>query len=48
MPSSNEIEKNEQHLRETQRKMLEKILGLSLYINALKKEIDVLNKASKK
>lgn len=42
IPSSEDIEKNGQHLGEVQRLMLEKIEELSLYIIELKKEIDVL------
>jgi hypothetical protein len=42
IPSATEIEKDGQHLGEIQRKMLEKIEELSLYIIELKKEIDLL------
>ncbi len=46
IPSAKEIEKDGQHLGEIQRKMLEKIEELSLYVIELKKEIDLL-KANK-
>ena len=42
IPSAKEIEKDGQHLGELQRKMLEKIEELSLYVIELKKEIDQL------
>jgi trimeric autotransporter adhesin len=42
IPSATEVEKNGQHLGEIQRKMLEKIEELSLYIIELKNEIDLL------
>ncbi|MEO6403936.1 MAG: hypothetical protein ABIY51_10560, partial [Ferruginibacter sp.] len=42
IPSASEIEKDGQHLGEVQRKMLEKVEELSLYIIELKKEIDAL------
>ena len=42
IPSAKEIEKDGQHLGEMQRKMLEKIEELSLYVIELKKEIDLL------
>ncbi len=42
MPSAKEIERDGQHLGEMQRKMLEKIEELSLYVIELKKEIDLL------
>lgn len=42
IPSAKEIEKDGQHLGEIQRKMLEKIEELSLYVIELKKEIDLL------
>jgi hypothetical protein len=42
IPSATEIEKDGQHLGEIQRKMLEKIEELSLYVIELKKEIDLL------
>ncbi len=42
VPSAAEIEKDGQHLGEIQRKMLEKIEELSLYVIELKKEIDAL------
>ena len=44
IPSAKEIEKDGQHLGEIQRKMLEKIEELSLYVIELKKEIDILKK----
>jgi uncharacterized protein YaiE (UPF0345 family) len=42
IPSAAEIEKDGQHLGEIQRKMLEKIEELSLYVIELKKEIELL------
>ena len=42
IPSAKEIENDGQHLGEIQRKMLEKIEELSLYVIELKKEIDLL------
>jgi hypothetical protein len=42
IPSAAEVEKDGQHLGEIQRKMLEKIEELSLYVIELKKEIDLL------
>ncbi len=42
IPSAKEIETDGQHLGEIQRKMLEKIEELSLYVIELKKEIDIL------
>ena len=42
VPSAAEIEKDGQLLGEIQRKMLEKIEELSLYVIELKKEIDAL------
>jgi hypothetical protein len=42
IPSAKEIEKDGQHLGEIQRKMLEKIEELILYVIELKKEIDLL------
>jgi hypothetical protein len=42
IPSAVEVEKDGQHLGEIQRKMLEKIEELSLYVIELKKEIDLL------
>jgi hypothetical protein len=42
IPSAAEVEKDGQHLGEIQRKMLEKIEELSLYVIELKKEIDIL------
>jgi hypothetical protein len=47
IPSALEIEKDGQHLGDIQRKMLEKIEELSLYVIELKKEIDELKKTSK-
>jgi hypothetical protein len=44
IPSAAEVEKNGQHLGEIQRKMLEKIEELSLYVIELKKEINELKK----
>lgn len=44
IPSAKEIEKDGQHLGEIQRKMLEKIEELSLYVIELKKEIDILKR----
>ncbi len=48
IPSAKEIEKDGQHLGEIQRKMLEKIEELSLYVIELKKEIDELKIANRK
>jgi uncharacterized protein YaiE (UPF0345 family) len=42
IPSAAEVEKDGQHLGEIQRKMLEKIEELSLYVIELKKEIELL------
>ena len=44
LPSAKEVEDEGQHLGEIQRKMLEKIEELSLYVIELKKEIDELRK----
>ncbi len=44
IPSAKEVESEGQHLGEMQRKMLEKIEELSLYVIELKKEIDLLKK----
>ena len=46
IPSAAEVEKDGQHLGEIQRKMLEKIEELSLYVIELKKEINVLKSKS--
>ena len=46
IPSAKEIEKDGQHLGEIQRKMLEKIEELSLYVIELKKEIDSIKKTT--
>jgi uncharacterized protein YaiE (UPF0345 family) len=47
IPSAAEIEKDGQHLGEIQRKMLEKIEELSLYVIELKKEIELLKLSNK-
>jgi uncharacterized protein YaiE (UPF0345 family) len=47
IPSAAEVEKDGQHLGEIQRKMLEKIEELSLYVIELKKEIDLLKSSNK-
>ncbi|MCY7293186.1 MAG: hypothetical protein LH615_13490 [Ferruginibacter sp.] len=48
IPSAAEIEKNGLQLGDTQRKMMEKIEELTLYMIALKKEIDLLKNINKK
>jgi len=48
IPSAKEIESDGQHLGEIQRKMLEKIEELSLYVIELKKEIDSIKKLHNK
>ncbi|NOU38138.1 MAG: hypothetical protein HOO89_05450 [Ferruginibacter sp.] len=48
IPSAKEIEIDGQHLGEIQRKMIEKIEELSLYVIELKKEIDILKEKTKK
>ncbi|MEO7444277.1 MAG: hypothetical protein ABIT96_05750 [Ferruginibacter sp.] len=47
IPSASEIEKDGQHLGEIQRKMLEKIEEMSLYIIDLQKQITELQKSKK-
>ena len=47
MPSAAEIEKDGQMLGEVQRKLLEKVEELTLYIIDLKKEVDSLKNAQK-
>ena len=44
IPSAAEIEKNGLQLGDTQKKMMEKIEELTLYVIALKKEVDALKK----
>jgi hypothetical protein len=48
IPSAKEIEQNGLSLGETQKKMMEKIEELTLYIIELKKEMDELRKISGK
>ena len=47
IPSAAEIEKNGLQLGDTQKKMMEKIEELTLYVIALKKEVDALKKIQK-
>ncbi len=47
IPSAAEIEKNGLHLGDTQKKMMEKIEELTLYLIELKKEIEALKKDKK-